>query len=221
MKLVKKVYSSTRADISFIYKVEVGELITNHVFQLDSNGTCTVIDPEKQKAIEESKHFKNGSLKLKSQSSPTPAEIDQHNKQVRKESRIIELAKTRPDISEKVMETAQIKVIDPSIKTADQIVNEELEKVDEVSDDEVLPSDAIREDDVKDPESTDPQINEGVIEEKGPEYTTRSIPEVTNFQQAKEVLRKEYEVPFQKLNKPDAILKIAESLNVEFPNLKV
>lgn len=218
MKLVKKVYSSTHADISFIYKVEVGELITNHVFQLDSNGTCTVIDPEKQKAIEESKHFKNGSLKLKSQSSPTPAEIDQHNKQVRKESRIIELAKTRPDISEKVMETAQIKVIDPSIKTADQIVNEELGKIE--GNEDVLPNDAASEDeDAKD--DINPEQSDATEEDHSPEKGYRSIPEVTNIQQAKEVLRKEYEVPFQKLNKPDAILKIAESLNVEFPNLKV
>jgi len=200
MKLVKKVYTSTSVNLSFIYAVVLDGLKTTHVFRLDSNNTAIVLDPEKQKAIESSKYFTSGLLKLKQESNPTVEEVATYNKQYKKESRVIELAKTRPDIADKVMETAQIKVVDADFKTAEEIITDELEKANQD-----LPTSTVI-------ESDQPSGNSTVEIE---------YPEVVNIQQAKEVLRKEYGVAFQKLGSPENIKKNAELVGAVFPNLEV
>lgn len=48
----------------------------------------------------------------------------------------------------------------------------------------------------------------------------KAIKGVLNYQDAKEYLRKEYNIPFQALNTPNSILKHAKEKEVYFPNLK-
>lgn len=44
---------------------------------------------------------------------------------------------------------------------------------------------------------------------------------ITDFQLAKDHLRKEYDIPHQSLNTPENILKKASEVGVSFPNLKL
>lgn len=47
-----------------------------------------------------------------------------------------------------------------------------------------------------------------------------TVDTITDFQLAKEYLRKEYDIPHQSLNTPENILKKASEVGVLFPNLK-
>lgn len=44
---------------------------------------------------------------------------------------------------------------------------------------------------------------------------------ITDFQSAKDFLRKEYDITHQSLNNPENILKKAEEIGVVFPNLRI
>lgn len=45
--------------------------------------------------------------------------------------------------------------------------------------------------------------------------------EITDWQDAKDLLRKDYGIPHQSLNTPENILKKASEVGVSFPNLKI
>lgn len=49
----------------------------------------------------------------------------------------------------------------------------------------------------------------------------KSYPDITDWQDAKEALRKEYGVAHQSLGTPQGILKKASEVGVDFPNLKL
>lgn len=51
--------------------------------------------------------------------------------------------------------------------------------------------------------------------------TKKEYPEVTDFQAAREILRKEYGIAHQSLTKPENILKKATEVGVSFPNLTI
>jgi hypothetical protein len=54
-----------------------------------------------------------------------------------------------------------------------------------------------------------------------PDFDEKEFPEVTNIQEAVEVLKGEpYKVPQQSLRTPENVMKQAEANNVKFPNLK-
>ena len=48
----------------------------------------------------------------------------------------------------------------------------------------------------------------------------KSYPGVADFQEAADILKKEYSVAHQSVRSPEAILKKAQELNVSFPDLK-
>lgn len=48
----------------------------------------------------------------------------------------------------------------------------------------------------------------------------KSYPDITDFQEAADILKKEYGVAHQSVRSPEAILKKAQELNVSFPDLK-
>lgn len=60
-----------------------------------------------------------------------------------------------------------------------------------------------------------PRGNEG-----GSEKNPVTMDSITDFQVAKDYLRKEYDIPHQSLNTPENILKKASDVGVSFPNLK-
>lgn len=47
------------------------------------------------------------------------------------------------------------------------------------------------------------------------------LPDVTDWQEAKTILQKDYSVAHQSLNKPENILKKAAEVGISFPNLKL
>lgn len=52
------------------------------------------------------------------------------------------------------------------------------------------------------------------------EGALKVVDSITDYQSAKDFLRKEYEIPHQSLNTPENILKKAAEAGVLFPNLK-
>ncbi|WP_099465553.1 hypothetical protein [Parabacteroides provencensis] len=56
---------------------------------------------------------------------------------------------------------------------------------------------------------------------KDPIVELKELPEITDWQDAKDLLRKDYGVPHQSLNTPENILKKASEFGVSFPNLKI
>lgn len=56
---------------------------------------------------------------------------------------------------------------------------------------------------------------------KNPAVELKELPEVTDWQDAKDLLRKEYGFAHQSLNTPENILKKASEAGVSFPNLKI
>ena len=50
---------------------------------------------------------------------------------------------------------------------------------------------------------------------------SKEYPEVENVQDAKNILIKQYNIPYQGLRSPETILKKAQELGVSFPNIKV
>lgn len=188
--LVVKTYFCKQAQLSFNYQIEVDGVKTDHAFVMESNNTCSVVDPVKQEAIENSKYFKSGWLTIKSEKEADAADIYSYNKAKLKEKKIIDLSINDPKKSLKVQETAQMKVV--SEKSVDPTVEIEKEVEAEMS----------------------AQVAEANVTIKG------EFDNVTTIQQAKDILRNEpFNIPFQALNTPANILKKAEELGVKFPNL--
>lgn len=61
--------------------------------------------------------------------------------------------------------------------------------------------------------------DEGSGDVNKPTVQVKEYPEVTDYQSAAEILNKDYKVAKGKLTTPDAIMSMAESKHVSFPNL--
>lgn len=126
--LVIKTYFCKQAQLSFNYQVEIDGVATTHSFALGGNNCCEVIDPIKQKAIEESKYFASGWLVVKSEREPNSSEIYTYEKNKLKEKKIIDLSLNSPEKAQVVQETAQMKVVDTKIVDANAELDKEVEK---------------------------------------------------------------------------------------------
>ena len=65
------------------------------------------------------------------------------------------------------------------------------------------------------------ESNDNLNSENGNQGDLKEYPEVTNLQEAKELLRSEYNIPHQSLGSQDNILKKAIEVGASFPNLQV
>lgn len=192
--LTVKTYFCKQAQLTFNYQIEVDGVKTTHAFVMESNNTCSVIDPVKQAAIEDSKYFKSGWLTIKSEKEADAADEYRYNKEKLKEKKIIDLSINNPEKALKVQETAQMKVVDAEVVDATVELDKEVEA------------------------ELQPKADEQVVDTI--EQSVEAYDNVTTIQQAKDVLRAApFNVPFQALNTPANIMKKAEELGVKFPNL--
>lgn len=65
-------------------------------------------------------------------------------------------------------------------------------------------------------EHTDP-----LSESANSTVVAKEYPDISDWQEAKDILRKEYSIPHQSLNTPGNILKKAKEAGISFPNLKL
>lgn len=63
--------------------------------------------------------------------------------------------------------------------------------------------------------------DEAVKKEESPVVDAKEFPDITEWQEAKDILRKDFDVPHQSLNTPDNILKKAKEVGVYFPKLSL
>jgi hypothetical protein len=96
----------------------------------------------------------------------------------------------------------------PTFSTTDVAVQEALEESEQFKSGKIILENAPAK--IKDIEKKDNGTSD-----------TATYPEVTTYQEAKELLRKEpYNIPFQSLGTPEKIVTKAAELGVSFPNLK-
>jgi flagellar biosynthesis GTPase FlhF len=244
MKLTKKIYSSKTGDVSFVYSILIDGVITNHVFTLESNNTREVVDPVHQKAIEESKYFKKGWIIVSKELDPTPADVYRYEKSKKREEKIVSIVKNTSDEkkAKAIQEHSQIGIRPGENKTElekaieeienDKDWDEELNSGEEMKVEDVIemmsdPEIVVEEESIPEAEAVvdaevapEAEVIEEVKEVVAEDVQNKTFPEVTNYQEAKDLLRKTFEVPFQKVSNPAAINKKAEELGISFPNLK-